>query len=139
MSTLMVARQREAASPVRIATAGQRNFGEARVITERHVTAGATEPHQPGCPAISDLVPSPAEPRRSVAAWRKITAAALDFIFVFFIAGYFVGYLTGNLTSNGFELKGAPALFVFAAIALYFVVFTRFLGGTLWQRVVGVR
>ena len=88
---------------------------------------------------MSDLVPSPAEPRRSVAAWRKITAAALDFIFVFFIAGYFVGYLTGNLTKGGFELSGAPALVVFAAIALYFVIFAKFLGGTLWQRALGVR
>jgi hypothetical protein len=89
--------------------------------------------------AMSNLVPCRVEPRPSAAAWRKVAAAALDFLFVFFTAGYVVGYLTGNLTSSGFELKGAPALFVFAAIALYFVVFTRFLGGTLWQRVFGVR
>ena len=88
---------------------------------------------------MSNLVPYDAEPRTSPAAWRKVVAAILDFLFVFFIAGYVVGYLTGNLTSNGFELKGAPALVVFAAIALYFVIFTKFLGGTLWQRVLGVR
>jgi hypothetical protein len=88
---------------------------------------------------MSDLVPYSAEPRTSPAAWRKAVAAILDFLFVFFIAGYAVGYLTGNLTDGGFELKGAPALAVFAAIALYFVVFIRFLGGTLWQRVLGVR
>ncbi len=63
----------------------------------------------------------------------------LDFIFVFAIAGYAVGYTTGNLTDGGFELKGGPALIVFAAIALYFVVFIKFLGGTVWQRVLGVR
>ena len=66
-------------------------------------------------------------------------AAVLDFIFVFAIAGYAVGYTTGNLTDGGFELKGGPALIVFAAIALYFVVFIKFLGGTVWQRVLGVR
>ena len=88
---------------------------------------------------MSNLVPYPAEPRRSVAAWRKIAAATLDFFFAFFIAGFFVGYLTGNLTKGGFELSGAPALVVFAAIALYFVIFAKFLGGTVWQRVLGVR
>ena len=88
---------------------------------------------------MSNLIPYDAEPRKSAATWRKVVAAILDFVFVFFIAGYVVGYLTGNLTNGGFELKGAPALVVFAAIALYFVVFTRFLGGTLWQRVLGVR
>jgi hypothetical protein len=88
---------------------------------------------------MSNLVPCRAEPHASVATWRKIVAAALDFLFVFFISGYAVGYLTGNLTNGGFELKGVPALAVFLAIALYFVIFTRFLGGTVWQRLLGVR
>jgi hypothetical protein len=88
---------------------------------------------------MSNLSPPCVEPRHSVATWRKVVAAALDFLFVFFIAGFAVGYLTGNLTKGGFELHGAPALAVFAAIALYFVVCTRFLGGTVWQRVLGVR
>jgi hypothetical protein len=88
---------------------------------------------------MSYLTPARVEPRHHVATWRKVVAAVLDFVFIFFIAGYVVGYLTGNLTSNGFELKGAPALVVFAAIALYFVIFTKLLGGTLWQRVLGVR
>jgi hypothetical protein len=88
---------------------------------------------------MSNLVPTCVEPRASVATWRKIVAAVLDFLFVFVAAGFAVGYLTGNLTKSGFELNGAPALVVFAAIALYFVIFTRFLGGTLWQRVLGVR
>ena len=76
---------------------------------------------------------------KPVPTWRKVVAAFLDFIFVFFIAGYAVGYLTGNLTDSGFDLKGGPALVVFALIALYFVVFTKFLGGTVWQRVFRVR
>jgi hypothetical protein len=88
---------------------------------------------------MSNLSPPCVEPRHSAATWRKVVAAVLDFVFVFFIAGYVVGYLTGHLTNGGFELNGAPALVVFAAIALYFVVFTRFLGGTVWQRVLGVR
>ena len=77
--------------------------------------------------------------RKPVAAWRMVLAVVLDFFSVFMVAGYAVGYLTGNLTDEGFDLKGGPALFVFALIALYFVVFIKFLGGTLWQRVLGVR
>jgi len=88
---------------------------------------------------MSNLSLTRIEPRKPAATWRKVAAAVLDFLFVFFIAGYAVGYLTGNLTSNGFELKGLPALAVFAAVALYFVIFGKFLGGTLWQRVLGVR
>jgi len=79
------------------------------------------------------------EIRKPVARWRKIVAGVLDFIFVFFISGFAVAYATGNLTSDGFDLKGGPALIVFALIAAYFVVFTKFLGGTVWQRVLGVR
>jgi len=78
------------------------------------------------------------ELRKPAATWRKVLAVVLDFIFVYFITGYAVAYLTGNLTDGGFDLKGGPALMVFAVIALYFVVFIKFLGGTIWQRVLGV-
>lgn len=88
---------------------------------------------------MSDQPVSPSEPRKPVATWRKVVAAVLDFLFVFFVGGYAVGYLTGNLTDEGFALKGAPALILFAVIALYFIVFSKFLGGTLGQRLLGVR
>ena len=63
----------------------------------------------------------------------------LDFVFAFYLAGYLVGYVTGDLADGGFELKGVPALIVFALIAAYFVVSVRFLGGTIWQRVLRTR
>jgi hypothetical protein len=88
---------------------------------------------------MSNLVPTHVEPRHAATTWRKVAAAALDFFFAFFIAGFFVGYLTGNMTKDGFQLEGVPALVVFGAVALYFVIFTKFLGGTVWQRVFGVR
>jgi len=78
-------------------------------------------------------------PRKPVATWRKVLAAALDFIFVFAIAGYVIGYMTGNLTDGGFELKGGPAMMVFAIVALYFAICIKFLGGTVWQRLLGVK
>jgi hypothetical protein len=88
---------------------------------------------------MSNSAVSQSEPRNPVSAWRKVVAAVLDFIFVFAIAGYAVGYLTGNLTDGGFDLKGGPAMIVFALVAIYFAAFTKFLGGTVWQRVLGAR
>jgi hypothetical protein len=76
---------------------------------------------------------------KQVSTWRKVVAAILDFFFVMFIGGYAIGYMTGNLTDEGFSLNGAPALILFAIIILYFVIFTRYLGGTLFQRLLGVR
>lgn len=71
--------------------------------------------------------------------WRKVFAALLDFISVFAIAGYAIASITGDVSEQGFELKGGPAFLLFAIVVLYFVVFTRFLGGTPWQRMLGVR
>jgi hypothetical protein len=82
-------------------------------------------------PAVSQPKP--------VSTMRKVFAAILDFIFVMAIAGYAIAYMTGNLTEEGFNLKGGPAFILFAIIILYFVVFTRYLGGTVWQRLLGVR
>ena len=76
---------------------------------------------------------------KSVPAWRKVTAAILDFVTIMFVGGYVIGYLTGNLTEEGFSLKGGPAFILFAVIALYFAIFTRYLGGTIWQRLLRVR
>ncbi|MBV9347747.1 MAG: hypothetical protein JO245_07200 [Pseudolabrys sp.] len=76
---------------------------------------------------------------KAVSTWRKVAAAVLDFLFVFFIAGYAIASLTGNVGEEGFDLKGGPAFLLFAVVILYFVIFTRFLGGTPWQRLLGTR
>lgn len=82
-------------------------------------------------------MPEPvAEP---AAAWRKVVATILDFLTIFFVGGYLIGRITGNLTEGGFSLDGAPALALFAVIIAYFVLFTKYLGGTPWQRLLGVR
>lgn len=83
---------------------------------------------------MSQSVSAQAKP---VATWRKVVAAILDFIFV--LAGYIVARFTGNTTDQGFELNGAPAFIVLAVVVLYFIVFRRFLGGTLFQRLLGAR
>jgi len=78
--------------------------------------------------------PTPSEPRRPAGTWRKVIAAIVDFIFIFFVGGFVIGYFTGSLTDNGFKLDGAPAFALFLVIVLYFIVFRRYLGGTLFQR-----
>jgi hypothetical protein len=88
-----------------------------------------SEPAPPATPAA----------RPPAATWRKVLAAILDFLMVFVVGGYVIGQLTGNLVDGGFTLEGAPALILFAVIVAYFVVFTKYLGGTLWQRALGVR
>ncbi|MDP1869128.1 hypothetical protein [Bradyrhizobium sp.] len=70
-----------------------------------------------------------------VATWRKVLAAILDFVTVFFGGGYAIGYLTGNVASEGFKLEGMPALILFALLIVYFVAGSKYLGGTIWQRV----
>ena len=72
------------------------------------------------------------------ATWRIVTAAILDFFTIFAIGGYLVARLTGNLTETGFRLHGMPAVALFAVIILYFVA-GRYLGGTLWQRILRAR
>ena len=67
------------------------------------------------------------------------TASTPTVITIFFVAGYVIGYATGNLTADGFELKGGPAFLFFAAVIAYFVVFSKYLGGTLWQRILNTR
>jgi hypothetical protein len=71
--------------------------------------------------------------------WRKIVAAILDFFTIFFAGGYAIGAATGTAQSGGFKLEGMPALYLFVLIIVYFVVGSRFLGGTLWQRILRTR
>ena len=70
---------------------------------------------------------------------RKVLAAILDFFTILIAAGYLIARFTGGLTEGGFNLAGGPALLLFAVIIAYFVILSRFLGGTLWQRVLRTR
>jgi len=73
------------------------------------------------------------------ATWRIVLAAILDFITAFFVFGYLVATIFGGRTEGGFELSGMPALLFLALIIAYFVVFNRFLGGTIWKRILRAR
>jgi hypothetical protein len=82
------------------------------------------------------IVPQTEKP---VATWRKVVAFILDLVFSFAILGYIIGWFTGGLTDKGFELQGGPALLLFGLVILYFIAFRRFLGGTVFQRLLGAR
>lgn len=71
--------------------------------------------------------------------WRIVLAAILDFFTAFFVLGYMVAALTGGTTDNGFSLNGLPALLLFALIVGYFWIGGKYLGGTLWQRILKAR
>lgn len=77
------------------------------------------------------------ETRRDVASWRIILAFFLDLVTAFVVFGYLVGSIFGGTTENGFALDGWRALLCFALIIAYFFVFGRYLGGRLWQRILG--
>ena len=89
---------------------------------------------------MSTLAPRHAAAGNDAARWCTIIAAGvLDVLFAVLVAEYVVGYLGGKASRGAFELAGTPALAVFGAVALYFVVCTRYLGGTVWQRALGLR
>ncbi len=75
---------------------------------------------------------------RKVSHLRIVAAAVLDFLTVFFIGGYLIASFTGETTGDGFNLNGTSALLLFALIVVYFFG-ARFIGGTLWQRILRTR
>lgn len=78
---------------------------------------------------------SETETNKGPATWRIITAGILDFITAFFVLGFIVATVLGGRTDTGFKLEGLPALVFFVLIVAYFIVFNRYLGGTLWKRI----
>ncbi|MBN7805268.1 hypothetical protein JZX86_07815 [Agrobacterium rosae] len=74
-------------------------------------------------------------PARQPSTWRIVLAAILDFFTAFWIFGYLVALVFGGRTEDGFSLQGMPAVLVLALIVAYFLVFNRYLGGTIWKRI----
>jgi len=71
--------------------------------------------------------------------FRRVIAAILDFFTIFIVGGMAIATLTGDTTGAGFKLDGIPALILFALMIAYFVIGSRYLGGTLWQRILKTR
>lgn len=75
------------------------------------------------------------EDHKQPATWRIVSAAILDFITAFFVIGYSIAVVFGGVTEDGFRVSGLPALLLFALIILYFIVFNRYLHGTIWKQI----
>ena len=67
--------------------------------------------------------------------WRRILAGILDFLLVFFGFGLLIATFTGDTSEFGFLLNGWPALLMIALVIAYFVIFNRYLGGTIFKRI----
>ena len=76
-----------------------------------------------------------ATPSSQPATWRIVLAFILDFFTAFWVFGFLVAIVFGGRTEDGFQLNGMPAFLSFALMVAYFVVFNKFLGGTIWKRI----
>ena len=74
---------------------------------------------------------------KQVASWRIILEFLLDLITSFLVLGFLIAMIFGGTTDSGFSLQGGTALLLFICIVAYFVVFNRYLGGTIWKRILG--
>ncbi len=87
---------------------------------------------------MNELTPAPVAASVAAPIWKRVLASILDASTAFFAIGYVIAALTGNTTANGFDLNGWPALLLFALIVIYFYVGRRVIGGTLWDRILGI-
>jgi uncharacterized RDD family membrane protein YckC len=78
------------------------------------------------------------EPIKAAPIWKRVLAVILDFFSAFFAFGMAIASLTGGRTAGGFSLDGWPALVLFVLVAAYFFIGRRYLGGTLWDRILGI-
>jgi hypothetical protein len=70
---------------------------------------------------------------------RRLVALILDFYTAFILADYLFSWATGNLASDSLSLSGWPAFLFFTAVAAYFYIGWKLAGGTLWDRILGIR
>ena len=71
--------------------------------------------------------------------WKRVAAVILDLFTIFTGVGYLIAWYTGEITPEGFNITGGPALVLAAVIAAYFFLGRRYAGGTLWDRIFGIR
>jgi hypothetical protein len=79
------------------------------------------------------------ETRPQPATWRIVLAAILDFFTAFWVFGLLIAAIFGGQTDSGFNLTGGSALLLFALVVGYFIVFNKYLGGTIWKRILRAR
>ena len=82
--------------------------------------------------------PSP-PPEQRTGALLHAAADVLDFVTIFLVGGLIVAGLTGNLTWTGWTLYGWAGWAHTLVIVVYFWLGRWYLGGTIWQRIFGIR
>jgi len=70
--------------------------------------------------------------------WKRILAFILDLVGSFILFGWIIAKFTGETTEGGFALTGGSAFLLFALVIAYFVIFNKFLGGTIGKRIFGI-
>ena len=75
------------------------------------------------------------EVTKGPSTWRIVLAAILDFFTAFWVFGLLVASIFGGATEGGFNLQGGPAMLLFALVVAYFIFGNKFLGGTIWKRI----
>jgi hypothetical protein len=109
-----------------------------------------------GEPPASDDGSSDITARAPIATWRKVVAGILDFLTIYWSGGFGISllagrplvepaphsngtiHLTGNLGSASFVLDGWLAVLLIVLMFAYFFVGRRYLGGTVWQRILAM-
>lgn len=72
-------------------------------------------------------------------SWLVAIANLLDFFTVFVPAGFTIAYMAGTVTEKKISLSGIPMLIALAIVAAYFFIFSRYLGGPIWARILRIR
>lgn len=82
---------------------------------------------------MTDAAPSDKGPM-----WKRVLAFILDLLGSFILFGWIIAKFTGETTQEGFNLTGGSAFLLFALVIAYFVIFNKFLGGTIGKRIFGI-
>jgi uncharacterized membrane protein YoaK (UPF0700 family) len=92
-------------------------------------------------PIMTEAAPTPPSPPSGQRTGTLLHAVAdvLDFVTIFFAGGVVVAWLTGNLTTHGWSLFGWSGWAHTLVIIAYFWLGRGYLGGTIWQRIFGIR
>ncbi|MEM7301178.1 MAG: hypothetical protein AAF468_08855 [Pseudomonadota bacterium] len=69
----------------------------------------------------------------------RVMALALDLITVTAVSFWCLACTTGKQTDHGMEFQGMPVLMLVIALLAYFVVGTKIVGGTIWQRILRIK
>ncbi|MBS0629002.1 MAG: RDD family protein [Verrucomicrobia bacterium] len=84
---------------------------------------------------MADAAPSPQD---KGPMWKRVLAFILDLLGSFVLFGWIIAKFTGETTEEGFYLTGGSAFLLFALVIAYFVIFNKFLGGTIGKRIFGI-